>query len=412
MPLSVPRYRLPIAGVLTLGLVAVGCGDTSGPGEVRVPIVVDSVRVAPLVTRPGETFTLALRVAGVSGDRVHAYATVPSGLRVDGEPLDSLVLRDDGSGADARPSDGWFTAEGVELPPGVSVRVPIRTADPQVVGAPAVHVLAEDARATSRVIALSHPAAGVADEEGLTALARRYYELLPDDRDFLVVFTPPSVGGSWSARAYQIRNDVAGIGLDLADWRDVGSADRLDLVVHSRVAGYSLRDGTGNFCVLNHELAHRWMAYLGDPLTDGPHWEAGALDRTTSALGDSVGCVFNDLELYLAGFVPLDSVADPVGRNGYTTAGLRADHGPRRPAYGAAPRDFTIGFIVVTEAPATDHALAYFHHVAGEYTAASTVLGVNWTMSTGGRSTLRPDLPLATLLTGGGPGGNLGWPYQ
>lgn len=419
----------PYACLLAV-LAAVACADTTGPGDPSGPgdpngpgetgpdqpaaLHLDSIRLTPVVTTPGEPFTLSIRVTGASGPVLSVRMNEDTGLLYAGKQVDSLVLRDDGTQGDERAADHWFTVDGLVLPlaasgvaatgvggfswihePGVArpdsfyaVTFSFRTADPAVTGSPPLLTLANDARATFRVVNIVRPV-GSLDEAAVAGIVRRYYDLFPDDRDFLVVLMPPSPGGGWSARAFQVRNHTRGLGLALADWRDYGSDSRLQLVVEARPDLYSVRDGKGNFCLPNHELTHRWAAYVGAPLADASsHWRGGVLDRSTSALGDSVGCVHNDLELYLAGLLPADSVVDRLSRDGYTMAQLIAAHGARVPAYGDAPRDFTIGFIVASQTPLTDHALAYFHYIAGEYVAPHTDLGVNWSMATGGQSAL------------------------
>lgn len=156
---------------------------------------------------------------------------------------------------------------------------------------------------------------------------------------------------------------------------------------------WSAERGTG-FCLLSHELSHRWIAYTGDPLEVRSHWATGVLERPTSVLGDSVGCVMNDLELYLAGMLPADSILVPLTRNGYTIADLINRLGRRDVPLGGHRRDFTIGFIVVSEAPLSAIELAYHDHLAQEYTAPASPLAVNWAAPTGGRSGLDGLLPL------------------
>ena len=295
------------AVVLSLGLVAaVACRDPQAPTERTLALI--SVRLEPVVTRSGGAFTLALRVTGARSPRIHAHPQ-PAGLGLvrDGAILDSLILHDDATNGDLTAGDGWFALDGLVLPPmsqGVTattlsgfsalhepgvphgdsvprVLVSFRTADPALVGSPAVTDPAADARTTSRVVALLDPDARDLGEPGLQRIVRRYYQLFPDDRDFLAVLVPPTVGEPWSARAYQIRNEVAGLGLPVAEWRDFGSAARLSLVVHARNAVYTVRDGAGSFCLLNHELTHRWAAY---PTTSPSARARGGTCARTNAL--------------------------------------------------------------------------------------------------------------------------------
>jgi hypothetical protein len=375
------------------------------------------VRLDPVVTRVGQPFTLSLHATGGSRLPIHMHLSgLPDRLRRNGVELDSVVLRDNGTNGDAVAGDRWFTLDGLVLPTGstglaavspnsvqlheqgeahgdesVFIAVAFRTADPAVLGSPPITEIAPDARATSRVVSLVHSSARVLGENGLPSIIRRYYDLFPDDRDFLVVLIPPTVrtGEVWGARAYVMQNDVEGLGMNIAKFRDFGPHTQLDVVVHSRLAGYSSQNPAGGFCLLTHELSHRWVAYIGGPLADQTaHWIPGRIASQHSALGDSHGCRFNELELFLAGLLPADSISTPFGPSGYALAELVATHGPRRPAAGEAQRDFTIGFIVVTDAPLDDHEMAYFNYIVGEYTAESSVLGPNWFVATGGRSRL------------------------
>jgi hypothetical protein len=139
-------------------------------------------------------------------------------LRRNGVELDSLVLRDDGTNGDAIAGDRWFTLDGLVLPSSsgglaavspnsvllheegeahgdesVFIAVAFRTADPAVLGSPPIAEIAPDARATSHVVSLVHSSARVIGENALPSIIRRYYDLFPDDRDFLVVLIPPTV---------------------------------------------------------------------------------------------------------------------------------------------------------------------------------------------------------------------------
>lgn len=400
-----------------------GCRDVDGPTDDPTTIRMMATRLSPTVTEPGRPFTLELRITGARGPVVHAHPNETLGLLRNGVELDSLILHDDGSHGDATAADGWFSLDGLVLPPALSgiaavtlgrfsnlhepavahtntavpLRISFRTADPAVIGRPTVLGMGPNARATAYTVSLAHPRARGLSEPDLEAIVRGYYELFPDDRDFLVVMAPPTAGEEWSARAYQIRNDVLGLGLVVARWRDFGSRDRLRLVVHSRQDVFSSGPQTANFCLLNHELLHTWAAYLGEPLVQSFHWRSPGLARATSGFGDDRGCILNDLELYLAGLLPADSVANILDSNGYTMAQLLGARGARSPAAGVAPREFAIGFVHVSEEVLTDHELAYFDYIAREYVSALSQLAPNWSMTTGGRSSL--SAALAPLVT-------------
>jgi hypothetical protein len=132
------------------------------------------------------------------------------------------------------------------------------------------------------------------------------------------------------------------------------------------------------------------------------------IDRPTSVLGvaDEVDGRMNDLELYLAGFLPADSVTTPLTRDGYTLADVIRVIGDRDRGLSQTRRQFTIGFIVVGAAPLADAELAFFHHVAAEYVATESPLGLTWHQATGRRSTLdgvlpRPQAPPSALRRNG-----------
>jgi hypothetical protein len=398
--------------------MALACGETAEPSP-ALDLQLRDIRLTPVVAVPGEPFTLAFQIEGARGPVVIASLDPAAAARLQrhGGRLESLLLRDDGTEGDALPGDGWFTVAGLaptdvsaeihtesisglsglhEPGSGESGSIPLqisfRVVDAARVTPPAVTALGPDVQATSRVIAIAAPEWREPSEANLHAAVRRYYTLFPDDRDFLAVEFPASAGTPWAGRALHVRNSDVGIGLPVREFRDFGSPSRLQLVVQGAVSWHrSAARGTG-FCLLNHELSHRWITYTGAPLEAQSHWAPGVLDRPTSVLGDSVGCVMNDLELYLAGFVPADSVLTPLTRSGYAFEDLVRTLGPR-PFDPDATREFAIGFIVITEAPLPDHALAYFHRVAEEYAGMASQLGANWAVATGGRSRLDGLLP-------------------
>jgi hypothetical protein len=130
---------------------------------------------------------------------------------------------------------------------------------------------------------------------------------------------------------------------------------------------------------------------LGLTTSDG-HW-SGELDRDRSAFGVDGHCLHNDLELYLAGLLPPDSVTRPLSSGGTTIADVIAAHGARTPPAGEARSDFTAGLLVVTPSPLTDAGLAYFERVARGFGALDDPLGTGWFGAMGGRSTLDLRLP-------------------
>jgi hypothetical protein len=186
---------------------------------------------------------------------------------------------------------------------------------------------------------------------------------------------------------------AAGLGVPIFYSDSFGSGGSLKLVVQLSQEGFSTQTPSPQaFCLITHEILHRWAAYTGAPLASASHWTNGALARTTSGFGTAAGCVLNDLELYLAGLLPLDSVADPLGQAGYRRQDLIASFGPRLPAWPDAQKDYTIGFVIAVNGTPDAAAMAYFHAVANAYSSDSTSLGWTWRSATGHRSTLNGEL--------------------
>jgi len=433
LPAPLPRLVSSIA--LLTGLA---CGqETSAPSPKPPPLGSAQIRLTPVVARPGEPFTLSLRVAGAQGPTIIATPTdAPGGaprtmlLQQSGRSVESLILYDDGSHGDAQSGDGWYTTTGLTLPVGptgiavemissltvgqpaspldsifLSLRIGFRAMDPARIPIPAVISLATNARATSRVVSLAMPPVREPTQATLDVVLERYFELLPDDRDFLVVEFPPSAAtatDAWWAQSLVMRNNIPGIGLPIRQFRSFSSRARLQVAVLVAAMAYNTLGPPGGFCLLNHELAHRWMAYTNDRLSVSGHWIYDRVNRPTSVLGDSLGCLMNDLELYLAGFLPADSITTPLTSDGYALADVIQVLGPRGYGPGEAERKFTIGFIVVDATTLADEELAFFHHVATEYVAAESDLGRTWFVATGGRSTLDGILPtsLGVALAG------------
>jgi hypothetical protein len=401
--------RRAAVGLGFLLLVVLSCDDGPTEPPVERPIRVFAMRVEPLVSLAGQPLTLEARIRNAGGAEVVELLAGIGGF-------DWVRLYDDGTHGDAVAGDSIYTTNQIVLPvdaTGVGVfgmshisrlravggpeaedwrhaKGALRTIDTDVVPVPPIHDLAPDVRATSHVVAM------VRDAFDLEAIGARYYHLLPDDRDFLVVVNAAmQVGESLSGMAIHVRQSVQGIGASTGPRsRPFGSEARLQMLVEITRSLFASKPGSG-YCLVTHELNHRWAAFTGPPLSSSAHWVLESLARDSSAFGVAGVCLMNDLELYLAGFLPADSVVAPLTASGYGIADIVRVHGERSPDASQAQRDFTVGFIVVYDRPLADHEVALFHHLAREYTAPETDLGFNWADVTGGRSTLdsRLDLP-------------------
>jgi hypothetical protein len=95
------------------------------------------------------------------------------------------------------------------------------------------------------------------------AVARRFYVSHPDLFEQLVVYTTRPLNPFPGTLAFElnIKNEIAGLGLELADdSADYGSAGALrSLAYMDSIDQYLEVDG---FEVLGHEVAHRWLARL------------------------------------------------------------------------------------------------------------------------------------------------------
>jgi len=419
-------------GRSSIWLVAVtlllGCGSepTSPPPDNGSPIL-RGLRLEPLVVTPGESFHLELDVDRASGAvlDVQFLSSFGSPLLVDGVPFDDTLPRtfsvyDDGTHGDAHAGDDVFTTDALTVPPGpmgmgsaqeLSVRfrdapspheqgvvLSLRSVDPARVAAPATVDLAPDVRASARVVSLIRDDPQVfGNEDELARIVRRFYEIFPDDRNILLVARPSRMGTGTVGLAYEIRPWASGIG-STTTRPAFGSGGSLHIVVEAGGNMWLPQPPVeGSFCLVIHELTHQWAAHTGPPLSGSTgHWNFDALARDSSGFGRGGVCQFNDLELYLAGWLPPDSVTAPLTATGYTMTNLLSIFGPRFPAEGV--RDLKAGLIVVSDRFLTPMEFAYFDRVAQEVARPTSLLGHTWTEATGGRSTL--DVILPPPLTG------------
>lgn len=239
------------------------------------------------------------------------------------------------------------------------------------------------------------------------AVIRTFYNQFPDEYDFIAVLEAVQ---SVKAPFYTaIQNNVSGIGAaQFNNSSSYGSAGRLESIVQFPVDAAFDAARTDNI----RELAHRWMNHLTHPLVGAarPHWPISTLAYGITGLAtgspderadfpfvlqqQSDGSYlvrsadtprsFNDVELYLMGLLPPDSVrphlifADqnqrPQLRNNgvlrgrvdtLTIARLVAQAGARVPAAATARRDFRMATIVLSRNGLLSRdELAFFNHVA------------------------------------------------
>ena len=352
--------------------------------------------------------TYRLPLARASQVVVRTEARPP--LFREGAQLDCLVLYDDGTHGDVRPGDSLFTIDSLVLPvgevgigvwplvpyrvdepgvftlPGVRARSVFRSIDTTRLAIPHIDERAPDARESEYVVSLTTLHAQADGLPDLIAFAERYYEYQADDRDFLAIVAVGTQFFSVVGFAYLVRTVATGLG-DLIPARvNFGSPGRLKLLAHLGFMLGADPGGRPSYCHMVHEFNHRWAAHLGALATD-VHWNE-RLERETTAFGIPDGtCRFNDVELYLAGMLPPDSVDFRINGS-YTMDDLRSEFGERLPAWPDAQRDFAGGLLLLHDRPLTDLEIAYFHHVARLFGDSGPSFAPNWWSATGGRSSV------------------------
>ena len=283
-----------------------------------------------------------------------------------------------------------------------------------------------------------------------TAIVQRLMQAFGDAFDFVdIVFDRSAVANRYH---YVVRNAVSGIGLGANDLGAAyGSAARLKGV--TVFPGMTFFDAGAR--AHSHEIGHQWINYTPQPAlaVGAPHWPLSTLASGTmgfSIIGSGAGgdypCtltpafgglaatphtgpyLYKDLDLYLMGLVPASDVATHfvfktqssalsfscegiIPDNQFiavSIADVIASSGPRVPAYPAAQRDFTVGVVVVSDAPLSDEAMAFYDFFArrAEARAPLTVheglvqqVEAPFFVQTGGRGTLASHLPFASRAT-------------
>jgi hypothetical protein len=268
----------------------------------------------------------------------------------------------------------------------------------------------------------------------LRQIAHRYYTQFPDIKDFLFV-NDLFVRMQYSLAGYfvGVRNDVQGIGEAIYDdTSSYGSSGTLQGMIHTL---NSLNAG-----LLDHELLHRWAAFL-DPSLDmasGSHW--GAIQRPSSGFGpfwgaynrfknesgnlyrawlnaDSTFGYYNDLELYLMGLNKLSDIESPIitlvnpidkgiTYDTNTQSAYRlfeADNirnvdvneivnklGDRLPNYSTSQKQFSSALIILSDKPMNNIEFAFFDYFMREYekSRSTSLTAPPFQAATGGRATM------------------------
>lgn len=288
---------------------------------------------------------------------------------------------------------------------------------------------------------------GFTDTPTLQALVKDIYATFRDEFDFIFLVlnesrTPPGLGYAGMLRP--VSNQVSGLGQDLFDESaEYGSGGRLKSVMALAVNSVIM----GNLSL--HELMHNWGNFgiktAGFDSTAGagsineyrPHWGftggsgPGVLGgfRQDSLVSNVDGnpkryrvarflphdgansVPFNQMELYLAGFIPLSQVApfdvfrditafegyplpqfffEADTRIRYDSARILSELGPRVPSVATSQKSFRLLTVVLTGSPLADSAWDSIEGDAEAFgrPASEGTFSYNFWEATGGRATV------------------------
>ena len=420
---GIPRtfHRVPGFALLAIIVGAAACGDRSNPvfeqpgsGADWFPVEVTGVSVTPWVTAPASTGQrLSITIPGLSLDSAVIQPVDPVRAIVDGTPVSRWALYDDGTHGDSVAGDQVFTRSGLEPEgtgpirsvtvsavffPGsaqpqrfVPTKFVLRSLDTTMIHPVEVTPLAPDVQVAPHVVVITGPEDEPVEE--MKRVGDRYFELFPGDRDFLLVL---HTGYAYSAAGVAVATSpaVQGIGLpsNVIYYRFPQGPNVLRAITFVSDPWRPWSSFEGRFCLPTHEIAHAWGAYLPRGLSAQGHW-TGSFLRTRSAFGVDGKCEFNELELYLAGLLPADSVPSPLTQSGLTLADVIADVGTRQPPWPDAQRTFRAAFIASARAPLSPMDITYLETLANEYGLPESTLGLTFEAATGGRAVLDTRIP-------------------
>jgi len=299
----------------------------AGPILFQARILGSPTRVVLVLNaRDGSTSSRTLRDDGTGGDRVRSDAIYTVSLTA--PDIVGLLKPDDVLRAEV----GYLEVyDGTTLAARGNVFADILTSDIPLLP---VTSLAADAQRTDYLVNLVDRDFVLTNGFDFTTALRRFYDLFPDDFDFVSVIAVP--GYFQNRYHFAVKSDVRGIGITPFDTsRTYGSAGRL-LGVTMFPNGSFFDPAEAAF---QHELGHQWINFLPfAPLNYAiPHWPLSDLAsgimgfaETESGQGLRFPCivtpvaggatlaqrydapVFTDLDLYLMGLLPADQVGTHV----------------------------------------------------------------------------------------------------
>lgn len=440
----------------------------------------------PYVISEEESFGLYCKVNGTDVKSVIIYiGYVYTGYQIllNNNPCDSIVLNDEGLTGDIYPNDSIFSVNnlavnsfndtiggftirdcdvkfifknGTSLMQNINLSLSLRIFNSNAVSIPEVIILNDSMQYTPHVVNLvldfkMDSLASYVNYRGWERdYIKEYYKYFPDDRDFFVKSTtfptmnvPSYYGG--------LQRNITGI---YGGCLDCMSDNSYYYGSNGRLKGIVVLNGHngGQTNILNHELLHHWAVFIDTRLmlSDGAHWNYGTVELPSSPnnltalkiihykdsvyrtiMADIHSQKFNNLELYLMGLLPFDSIQFPINtlvNFNYKSRFMdwdstndppRAIHGfeyyadsiyhvtskdfikymgVRDPDFSNSQKDFTLAELVFSDRLLSAKEMAYYEYIMvqnenGYDEKAVGNIGINFYTASGGRGTLRTQLP-------------------
>lgn len=314
----------------------------------------------------------------------------------------------------------------------LSMPVPCKIINSSVLPVPSIKSVAEGIEMSDYCVNIYKNSLDGTNNTDIAGASKIYYNYFPDSKDFLIFFNIYQLINSLAGTFYGLRNDISGIGLDIYDYTaEYGSSGRLQGFIN-------LESGSISRNLFNHELLHRWAAFLNSSLGMSiGHWRA--IERPSSGFGPAWGAFnhfqnesgrqyraylnpyspeiaankYNDLELYLMGLIGKSEVASPIHilenpvmlQYGYDKASktsyalFDADgikdvqmnditnaNGERKPDHNSSQKNFSSALIVTSDRKLTGAEFAYFDYLMRSYEKQLIPDAATFEAATGGRA--------------------------
>jgi hypothetical protein len=270
---------------------------------------------------------------------------------------------------------------------------------------PSIIPINSTTQATDHVLNLVIPDDGDEPFSDITSITSSYYNLFPDDTDFIcVASTIPTPGGIGAANYQGIKHEETGLihnGGPFDNSAFFGSRGNLNGIIR---LNFTL--GMANH-IMNHELLHRFAAFLSPNLfmTTTPHWGVVEMESSGFASGFQVTDIldqggncyttqrnnysfkYSALEKYLMGLSSIDDIPWPITTlANFQTSNISScqyssdiglvsinkqqflqEMGPRVPDFTTAQKHFESRLIVVSKELLSPQELAYYNIDALQY---------------------------------------------